>query len=91
MTAKSELALFDDPSIQQSIESVWYHEIHPTYKINDNVEFFCKGSPSDYVDVNESTINVKLKLTYPTDYKETDTPVIEKKCFLENMTISSLF
>ena len=87
----SELALFTYPTIQQDIEAVYYQEVYPSHKIENSIEFYYKGSSSDYVALRYTTLNIRVKLTRPAAYTAIDENVTGKKCFLENMPISSIF
>ena len=62
---KSELDLFTVPMTQTSIEKNTYHEISPLAAITDTspIEFFITGSSEDYIDLNNSYIQVQAKIT----------------------------
>ena len=68
MSSKGELTLFNYPIIQQAIENVSYQEVYPSHKLENNAEFYYKGSSSDYVAIKETTFKIKVKLTRPAAY-----------------------
>ena len=62
---KSELDLFTVPSTQTSIEQGQWVEYHPIAKFSDGgpIEFHVAGSGSEYLDLAQSQILVKFKVT----------------------------
>ena len=65
--AKSELDLFTLPMTQTSIEKSSYQEVPPVSSISDTgpIEFYITGSSEDYVDLNNTYIYVRAKITRP--------------------------
>ena len=66
MSGKSELLLFSDPAPQSVIKSSIFDEVGPTSTINNNpdatYDFHIKGSNTQYLDLNESSIVVNLRV-----------------------------
>ena len=66
MSGKSELLLFSDPAPQSVIKSSIFDEVGPTSTISNNpdaiYDFHIKGSNTQYLDLNESSIVVKLRV-----------------------------
>lgn len=63
--ASAELDLFEVPPTQTTVDSAMYHEYHPVSSLNDGscIEFEIQGSGSDYIDLNNSLLCMKVKLT----------------------------
>ena len=63
--AKSELDLFSVPPTQTSIEKGQWEEFHPISTISDGgpIEFFVPGSGEEYLDLNQSQLYLKAKIT----------------------------
>lgn len=61
---KSELDLFTVPPTQISIEDSQWVEYHPISQFADNgpIEFHISGSGSEYLDLSQSQVYVKLKV-----------------------------
>ena len=66
MSGNSELLLLSDPAPQSVIKSLIFDEVGPTSTINNNpdatYDFHIKGSNTQYLDLNESSIVVKLRV-----------------------------
>ncbi|XP_065150159.1 uncharacterized protein F54H12.2-like [Paramisgurnus dabryanus] len=64
---KSELDLFTVPLTQMAIEKNTYIEIPPLSAISDSspLEFFIAGTGEDYVDLNNTLLFLRLKITNP--------------------------
>ena len=62
---KSELDLFSVPPTQISIVKGQWEESHPISTISDGgpIEFFVLGSGDEYMDLNQSQLYVKAKIT----------------------------
>lgn len=62
---KSELDLFSTPPTQTSIESGYWTEYHPVASLDTGgpIEFAISGSSEDYIDLAQSQVYVKLKIT----------------------------
>ena len=64
---KSELDLFIVPPTQTSIEKGQWVEYHPIANISDNgpIEFYVSGSSEEYIDLSQTLLYVKAKVTQP--------------------------
>ncbi len=64
---KSELDLFTVPMTQTSIEKNTYVEIPPLSAITDSspIEFFIAGTGEDYIDLNNTLLYTRIKITRP--------------------------
>ncbi|XP_048036209.1 uncharacterized protein F54H12.2-like [Megalobrama amblycephala] len=64
---KSELDLFTLPLTQTVIEKSSYLEVPPLSAISDSspLEFFIAGNGDDYVDLNNTLLYLRLKITRP--------------------------
>lgn len=64
---KSELDLFTVPMTQTAIEKNTYIEIPPLSAISDStpLEFFIAGNGEDYVDLNNTLLYMRVKITNP--------------------------
>ncbi|KAL2104347.1 hypothetical protein ACEWY4_001215 [Coilia grayii] len=64
---KSELDIFTVPMTQMAIEKCSYVEIQPLAAITQDspIEFVIAGSGSDYIDLNNTLLYTKLKITLP--------------------------
>ena len=106
IAGKSELAVFDPPIIQTAIESTVFQDVFPAYTPTaTNMEFIIRGSNDYYLDLNDTTLYLKVKLTRPADYAPTPVPegsppgtmptphehVRTQQCFIENLPIATLF
>lgn len=62
---KTELDLFTVPHTQTSLEKSTFIEIPPISAINDSgpIEFHISGSGDDYIDLNDSYIFLRVKIT----------------------------
>ena len=68
IAGKSELAVFDPPIIQTAIESTVFQDVFPAYTPTaTNMEFIIRGSNDYYLDLNDTTLYLKVKLTRPAD------------------------
>ncbi|KAL2078836.1 hypothetical protein ACEWY4_024580 [Coilia grayii] len=65
---KSELDLFNLPMTQTAIEKCSYIEIPPVSALTPDApcEFFIAGSGDDYIDLNNTLLFTRLKITLPT-------------------------
>ena len=63
---KTELDLFTVPLTQTAIERNTYIEIPPLSTISDTspLEFFIAGNGEDYVDLNNTLMFMRIKITY---------------------------
>lgn len=63
---KTELCIFDDAPAQTMVESATFADIHPTTLIDgknaNNIEFVINGSESEYLDLNDTLIYLKLQV-----------------------------
>ncbi|XP_065126020.1 uncharacterized protein F54H12.2-like [Paramisgurnus dabryanus] len=64
---KSELDLFTVPLTQTSIEKNTYVEIPPLSALSDTapLEFFIAGTGEDYIDLNNTLLFLRVKITNP--------------------------
>ncbi len=64
---KSELDLFTVPMTQTVIEKNSYLEVAPLSAISDSspLEFFIAGTGEDYIDLNNTLLFLRLKITRP--------------------------
>ena len=64
---KSELDLFSLPMTQTSIEKSTYIEIPPLSALTDGgpIEFFVSASSEDYIDLNNTYLHLRIKITNP--------------------------
>ncbi|XP_038058761.1 uncharacterized protein F54H12.2-like [Patiria miniata] len=62
---KSELDIFTIPPTQTSIEKAQWEEFHPISTISDGgpIEFFVPGSGEEYMDLNQTQLYVRAKIT----------------------------
>jgi hypothetical protein len=66
MSGKSELRIFDVNPPQIVVESAIFTDIHPTTSLienHNNIEFFINGSQTEYLDLNDTMIYLKLNVT----------------------------
>ena len=72
---KSELDLFTIPPTQTSIEQGQWVEYHPVAQFSDGgpIEFHVAGSGSEYLDLSQSQLYVKAKVTKPNGDNLVDT------------------
>ena len=106
IAGKSELAVFDPPVIQTAIESTVFQDVFPAYTPTaSSMEFVIRGSNDYYLDLNDTTLYLKVKLSRPAAYTPPPVPegspagtlpiphehVREKQCFMENLPIATLF
>jgi len=85
---KSELALFDPPMSQVSMERSAWVDVYPLATLDGGpVEFLISGTQDDYLDLNDTILYVKLKIT-KADGSNLDAA---GKVYLANLTLSSLF
>ena len=85
----SELNLFDLPSVQTSVTGVYYDEIRPLSQVSGDspFEFAISGQNSaDFLDLRNSQIYVKLKVT-----KADGTALTNEKVGPANMFLQALF
>ena len=63
---KTELCIFDDAPAQTMVESATFADIHPNTLIEgknvDNIEFMINGSETEYLDLNDTMIYLKLQV-----------------------------
>ena len=64
---KSELDLFTVPMTQTTIEKSTYVEISPITALSDTspLEFFIAGNGDDYIDLNNTLLYTRIKITKP--------------------------
>ena len=64
---KSELDLFTIPMTQTAIEKNTYVEVPPISAISDTapLEFFIAGNGEDYIDLNNTLVYLRIKITRP--------------------------
>ena len=64
---KSELDLFTVPMTQTAIEKNAYVEIAPISALSDTtpLEFFIAGNGEDYIDLNNTLLFTRIKITKP--------------------------
>ena len=87
--SKTELDLFTCPMTQTSIEKSSYQEIPPVSAISDTapIEFYITGSSEDYVDLNNTYLFMRVKIT-----KGDGTNIAgDEKCGFVNYPGASLF
>ena len=62
---KSELDLFSLPPTQTSIDKGQWVEYHPISTISNGgpIEFFIPGSSEEYMDLNQTQLYIKAKIT----------------------------
>lgn len=66
MSGKSELFLFDEPSPQIVVESGRFIDIQPQSSLSESgtcIEFVIHGSDTEYLDLNDTLLYIKLKVT----------------------------
>ncbi|KAL0151478.1 hypothetical protein M9458_053264 [Cirrhinus mrigala] len=71
---KSELDLFTVPLTQTAIEKNAYIEVPPLSAISDTapLEFFIAGTGEDYIDLNNTLLFLRVKITNPNGTDITD-------------------
>lgn len=86
---KSELDLFTIPPTQTSIEQGQWVEYHPISQFSDNgpIEFHISGSGGEYMDLSQSQIYVKVKVTKADGSNSIDTDEVGPV----NLFLNSLF
>ena len=66
MSGKSELRLFDPSLPQITIDSAVFSDINPSTAIGENattIDFLINGSESDYLDLNDTLLYLRLRVT----------------------------
>lgn len=66
ISGKSELRLFDEAAPQAVIDSAIFMDVNPTTSLlenSDHIEFVISGSDTEYLDLNDSFLCVRLKVT----------------------------
>lgn len=96
MYGSSGLDLFTKPTIQTAIHRSYLTDYHPIQTISEDgpIEFTLEGSQSEYIDINDTNLYLKFKVT-DSDGKDltitsTDAAKIDKVS-VENLAIASLF
>lgn len=86
---KTELDLFSVPPTQTSIEHGQWVEYHPVAQFSDGgpIEFHIAGSGSEYLDLSETQIYVKVKVTH----QDGTTLVADDQVGPVNLFLQSLF
>lgn len=85
----SELALFDLPNTQTSVNDIYYDEIRPLSQVSDEspFEFKISGQNSmDYLDLKNSQVYVRLKVE-----KSDGTALTAEKVGPANLFLQALF
>ena len=86
---QSALCIFDQPSVQTDIQRYYVVDYYPVSSVafGAPIEFHIPGNTEDYIDLNDISLYLKLKVTKPdgTDIKAAD------EVALTNLPISSLF
>ena len=64
---KSELSLFDPQQFQTTMEKASWIDYHAISNLDTNgpIEFNIKGTSEDYIDVNDTMLYIKVKITKP--------------------------
>ena len=63
--AKTELCIFDRPIPQVVVEHACFEEVYPMNSISSSktdIEFFINGSQTEYLDLNDTLMNLSLKV-----------------------------
>ena len=66
MSGKSELRIFDGDMPQVVVESASFVDINPQTSLSENantIEFFINGSEVEYLDLNDTLLYLRLKVT----------------------------
>ena len=86
---KSELDIFTLPYTQTSIEKYTYVEIPPLSTVSDNgpLEFYVAGNGEDYLDLNNTFLHLRCKITNPDGSNIAN----DAKVGVVNYPIASLF
>ena len=86
---QSSLCIFDTPGVQTDIQKNYVVDYYPVSSVTAGspIEFHIPGNSEDYIDVNDISLYVRLKVTKSDCSKVADTD----KVALTNLPISSLF
>ena len=84
---KSELELFSPPITQVTMESAYWSEIHPSNSTTNSsqFEFFIAGSDNYYLDLNDTSLWLRIHVEKPTGAEAANYQ------YFENMIATSLF
>ena len=88
--AKTELCIFDRPSPQVVIQHASFEEVYPMNSISSSktdIEFFINGSQTEYLDLNDTLLNICMKVVDRADNDMPDTGEITPS----NYTFHTLF
>ena len=86
---KSELSLFDPPLTQVTMERAHWVDMYPIASLDGNgpIEFSFLGTQDEYLDLNDTILYVKLKVT---KNDGSALPAVAT-AILANLTLSALF
>ena len=86
---QSSLCIFDTPGVQTDIHNNYVVEYYPVSSVTANspIEFHIPGNTEDYIDVNDISLYVRLKVTKPDGSKLKH----DDEVALTNLPIASLF
>jgi len=86
---KSELSLFDSPLVQVTMERSLWVDVYPIASLDGNgpIEFAFMGTQDEYLDLNDTLLYVKMKVT-KTDGTNLDAT---SNTTPTNLTLASLF
>jgi hypothetical protein len=65
MSGKSELSIFDDVSPQVVIDSAIFQDVHPQTALDSNsdvIDFYIAGSNTEYLDLNDTLLSLRLHI-----------------------------
>ena len=65
ISGKSELQLFSSPAPQAVVDSAIFMDVNPTTSLSESsgtIDFVINGSGTDYLDLNDSLLYVRLKV-----------------------------
>ena len=91
--AKSELCIFSPAPAQGVIDSAVFTDIHPTSLIDgksEMIEFLINGSQSEYLDLNDTFIYLKLQVKNRNGSDLTDTSPVTPRNYMLNALFSDV-
>jgi len=86
---KSELALFDPPMVQVTMERACWVDVHPIATLDGEgpVEFSVVGPQDEYLDLNDTSLYVKFKITKA----DGNNLAADNKPIIANLGLAALF
>ena len=88
--SKSEVDLFSKRPVQTVLEKAGYLDVHPLNNVATNtgpIEFHVAGSPEDYIDLNDTALYLRVKITE----SDGQPAVADDKVFPVNNFMHSIF